>query len=290
MPVEDRTGSALEAEPLDRVDVLVGWKFAPSLLPALRSLRWIQNTSAGIDHLLDYWREHPDLVVTTTKGLHAEPVSSAALLMMLACHWKLPLRLQRQREHVWHSEVMPRVMSAATCAVIGLGAIGRRIAAHATELGMTVLGMSRHLAPVPSVQRLFAPEALHAMLAEADFVILALPLTERTRGMFGAAEFAAMRPSAYFINVARGGIVDEAALLHALRSGHIAGAAFDVFSEEPLPADHPLWDAPNLIVTPHMAGDRSDYVEGAAAIFAHNIEVFPDTARMRGLASRVEAY
>ncbi len=289
LPLRDLTGGALEAEPLETVDVLLTWKPPASVLARLAGLRWIQTTSAGIDQILDFYRAHPDLIVTTTKGLQADSTASLALALMLSCFWRLPRLLERQQRAVWEKPAVG-VLSAQTCAVVGLGHVGRRIAAHAAQLGMTVLGMRRGEEPVEGVARLYAEDRLRELLHAADYVVLALPLTHRTRRMFGDAEFAAMKRSAYLINVARGGIVDEDALLRALRAGLIAGAAIDVFEEEPLPPTHPLWRAPNVVLTPHIGGDRADYVEGAAAIFVENARAFPDRDRMRGIASPTLGY
>jgi len=287
--LKDITGQSLEMEALDKVDVLLTWRCPESVLAALRNLKWVQTTSAGINQLLDYFRRRPDLIVTTTKGLQAEGVSSMALLMMLAFHWKLPALLERQKKHTWEKHHM-EVISKSTCAVVGLGNIGRMVAAHAKHLGMRVVGLKRQKEPVENVDQICTQEQLHEMLGIADFVVLSLPLTEETRGMFGGAEFKAMKQSAYLIQVARGGIVDERALLSALNSGKIAGAAIDVFEEEPLPADNSLWDAPNIIITPHLAGVRGDYVEGASAALLHNLRVFPNKSLMKGLADAKKGY
>jgi phosphoglycerate dehydrogenase-like enzyme len=289
LPLRDVTGPALEAEPLDTICALLTWKPPRALLDRLTHLRWIQTTSAGIDQILEFYRSHPDLVVTTTKGLQAESVSSLAITMLLAFFWGLPQLLDRQRRAVWEKHPVG-VLSTQTCGVLGLGHVGRAVTAHARHLGMTVLAMRRTPMPVEGVARVVAETGLHEVLGAADYVVLALPLTEQTRGMFSEAEFRAMKRSAYLINVARGGIVDEAALVRALHAGEIAGAALDVFEDEPLPPGHPLWRAPNVILTPHMGGDRADYVEGAAAIFAENASLYPARDRMRGVASDVLGY
>jgi len=284
LSVRDVTGIRLDEEPLDTVDVLLTWTCPDGVLARLTGLKWIQTTSAGMDNVLDFCRSQPQLVVTTTKGLQAEPVAGFVMLMILALHWRLPAFLAYQRERRWMPEYSPAGISQSTCAILGLGHIGQRVAGHAKHLGMSVLGMRRRAVPAANVDAVYPHERLHEMLGLADFVVLALPLTESTRAMFKTTEFKAMKRSAYLVNVARGGIVDQQALADALRAGDIAGAALDVFHEEPLPAGHALWTAPNIIITPHLAGNRADYLDGAAAIFAHNLRVFPDRRRMRGLA------
>jgi phosphoglycerate dehydrogenase-like enzyme len=290
LAADDVTPASLASETLATVDILLAWKCPASILSSLTRLRWVQVTSTGIDQILDHYRNHPDLIVTTTKGFQVETVSSLAFLMMLALHWRLPALLEQQQRQVWSPLAMRPTIGRSTCAIIGAGRLGRGIAAHAKQLGMTVIGMKRRAEPVPGIDRVYGEDGLHHVVAVGDFVVLALPLTEKTRNMFGHAEFQRMKRSAYLINVARGGIVNENALIDALARSTIAGAAIDVAEEEPLSPAHPLWTAPNLVVTPHIGADRADYVEGVATIFIENLCVFPDVTRMAGLASAADGY
>jgi len=289
IPFEDITGESFDSEGHDQVDALLTWKCPASVLESLTDLQWIQTTSAGIDQLLHHLAGRPEVLVSTAKGIAPEPIASYVLLMMLAFWWDLPGILERQREHVW--KLCPiRLISEATCAVVGLGNVGQMVAQRAKGLGMTVIGTKRRSEPVEHVDRLFAPEQIPEMLALADFAVLTVPLTEETRGMFGAAEFRAMKPTAYLVQVSRGGVVDEEALLRALQGGQIAGAAVDVFEEEPLPADHPLWDAPNIIITAHQAAEREDYIEAVAEVLLENLRCYPDRGRMQGIADPERGY
>jgi D-2-hydroxyacid dehydrogenase (NADP+) len=289
LPLEDLTAADLDREPLDTVDVLMTWKPQRDVLARLSKLRWVQTTSAGIDQLLAFLQHRPEVLVTTTKGLQAENVANLAAAMVLSLFWGLPRLHERQRAAVWQKHPVA-LLSGLTCAVLGLGHIGRRVASHARHFGMHAIGVRRQAEPFGDVDRVVGPEGLAEVLGQADYVVVTLPLTDRTRRLLGAPQFRTMKRSAYLVNVARGGIVDEDALAAALRTGEIAGAAMDVFEEEPLPAGHPLWRAPNLIITPHIGGDRTDYVEQACAIFAGNLAAFPDRARMRGVASTVDGY
>jgi phosphoglycerate dehydrogenase-like enzyme len=289
IPFEDITGQSFDREDHDQIDALVTWKCADFVFDSLTNLQWIQTTSAGIDQLLHLVRGRPEILVSTAKGIAPEPIASYVLLMMLAFQWDLPGILERQRQQLW--KLCPiRLISGATCAVIGLGNVGRMVAQRAKELGMTVIGSKRRSEPVEQVDRLFTPEQLPGMLAMADFVVLTVPLTEETRRMFGAAEFEAMKPTAFLIQVSRGGVLDEEALLHALQDGQIAGAAVDVFEEEPLPADHPLWDAPHLIITAHQAAEREDYIEAVAGILLRNLKAYPDLGLMQGIVNPERGY
>ena len=285
----DLTGSSLLQEDLASVEVLLTWKCPDEILDRLSSLRWIQTTSVGIDQILLFLRQHPGLIISTTKGMGAELVSNYVLTMMLACHWDLLGLYRRQQAHIWELRPVSRP-SEKTCAVIGLGHIGRRVAEHAHHLGMQVLGTRRTPGPVPHVDRIFPLDKLDEMLAQADFVALTVALTEKTRGLIGHAQFEAMKPTAFLIQAARGGVVDEDALLLALREGQIAGAAVDVFEQEPLSEDHPLWEAPNIWIGPHHAGAVAEYASAVSEVLVHNVDAYPDLDRMLGVADTTLGY
>jgi phosphoglycerate dehydrogenase-like enzyme len=189
---------------------------------------------------------------------------------MLAITRGLPAAWTAQAKRAW--EPLPAgSVSGKTVALIGLGEVGRSVAAACAALGMRVLGVRADPGPVPHVDEVRGPDGLEPILRAADFVVVAVPLTDRTRGMLGAREIAWMKRGAVLVNVARGGIVDETALAAALRTGKLGGAALDVFAEEPLPASSPLWSTPNLVVTPHIAGWVHDYLERAIACFLANL-------------------
>ncbi|HOQ62272.1 MAG TPA: NAD(P)-dependent oxidoreductase, partial [Vicinamibacterales bacterium] len=177
-------------------------------------------------------------------------------------------------------------------AIVGLGAIGRALARAAAALGMTVVGTRKTAAGAPpeGVTDAFGPEGLPTVLACADFVVLAAPLTDETRGMIDAPQLRLMRPSAWLINVARGKLVNETALVDALRRGGIAGAALDVFDREPLDASSPLWSLPNVLVTPHVGGFRSGYWEAAVDLFAENLGRFAKNERLRNTVDKAAGY
>jgi phosphoglycerate dehydrogenase-like enzyme len=207
--------------------------------------------------------------------MNAVAVAEHALLLMLAASRRLPLALRAQDRRQWISSELAGLPSlrGRSLLVAGLGAVGREVARMAAALGLRVVGTRREAGgPLPDgVAEVHGPASLPALLPAADFVVLAAPLTAETRGMIGAAELALMKPSAWLVNVARGKLVDEAALAGALERRTIAGAALDVFEHEPLAPDSPLWSMPNAIVTPHVAGFREDYWEAATALFADNL-------------------
>jgi len=263
---------------LPGAQVLLGWDFRAADLEqawdAASALRWIHWGGAGVDALLFPQLVDSDVVVTNARGVFDEPMAEYVLGLVIALAKGLPQTLQAQRERRWSYRTAERVHGKHAL-IVGTGSIGRAIARMLRAAGMQVSGVGRraraHDADFGAVH---AVGDLDRVLGTADYVVLITPLTAHTRGLFDAARFAAMAPHARFINVGRGALVDEAALLAALRTGAIAGAALDVFVTEPLPAPSALWDAPNLIVSPHMSGDTHDYRDVVAARFADNLRRF----------------
>jgi len=232
-----------------------------------------------------------------------------ALMMMLALGHHLPHLLEYQSRSEWPASrwelFSPNELRGATLGIVGYGTIGREVARLARAFGMEVLAVKRD-AMYPAdrgympdglgdasgdlLRRLYPPQALRSMLADCDYVLAAVPLSPQTRNLIGEAEFRAMKKSAVFINVARGGVVDENALVEALRSGRIAGAALDVFAEEPLPTDSPLWSLPNVIVTPHISGISRNYDKRAVAVFNENLRRYLAGEELLNLYDREQGY
>ena len=236
-----------------------------------------------------YLRDHP-AVLTNARGVFDVPIAETVLAYILMIAKRLPELLRQQQAHRWHSLSL-REVAGLTLGLIGTGGIGREIACRAHALGMRVLATRRHPErPVPCVEALWPPARISELLAEADFVVLAVPSTPETRGMIGAAQLAAMRRSAWLINVARGAVVDEAALLAALRSGQIAGAALDVFAEEPLPSDSPFWEMPNVILTPHNSWSTPHLRHREAALFLDNLRRYRAGQPLRNVVDKARGY
>jgi phosphoglycerate dehydrogenase-like enzyme len=278
----------------DEVQVL----FTSGVLPDREmapGLRWVQVTSAGIDHLLNHpLFEDRTVTLTTTSGMHAVTMAEYAFGFMLTFAHRIPTMRARQTAHDWPRDAgqvyQPRLLRDSTLGIIGYGSIGREIARLARAFGMTVLAAKRDVMhPAAAAEyalpgtgdpdgslahRLYPAQALKSMLHECDFVVLATPRTAETQRMLDAETLAAMKPGAVLINLARGGLVDEKALIKALESGALGGAALDVFEAEPLPEDSPLWDAPRLIISPHIAGVMPDYMAHAAEVFLANMARF----------------
>jgi phosphoglycerate dehydrogenase-like enzyme len=234
-------------------------------------LRLLQVFGAGVDGVLPAPDLGPAVVVANQRGMSAEPMAEFGLTLILALMKRLPGVVAAQHERAWR-RALPRRVAGSTLAILGLGAIGAALAERAAALGMRVVATQRQPKAHPAVERIESPEGTDALLAEADVVVLLVPLTQATRGWFSAERIARMKRDAYLVNLARGGIVDETALAEALREGQIAGAAFDVFATEPLPPESPLWDTPGLWVTPHMAGAFPEILDETARRFAENVE------------------
>jgi phosphoglycerate dehydrogenase-like enzyme len=210
---------------------------------------------------------------------------------MFALSRRLHFFVKAQAERRWERRGRLGELEGATLGVIGVGAIGAKLAEKARGVGMRVLGLRRDPARAcPNVEHMFGPDGLHALLAQADWVAITAALTPETQGLFGAAELAAMKPGAYLINIGRGAIVDEQALIAALRDGGIGGAGLDVFEHEPLPDDSPLWTLKNVIVTPHFAGATPHYAERVTDIFVDNLARYRRGEPLRNVVDKARAY
>jgi phosphoglycerate dehydrogenase-like enzyme len=279
---------------LDEIEI-AAVSFPRDLLPNARNLRWFQQWAAGADWLLKPPEVGElDFVLTTTSGLHAIPISEHifALLLAFAREFHQAMRLQERREWIpqdQHEGLFE--LAGKTMVLVGVGAIGARTAKVATAFGMRVLGVRRNPAVgVPDVEAMFGPDQLLELLPEADFVVLTVPLTRETQRMVGERELRAMKPTAYVVNVGRGGIIEESALIRALQEGWIAGAGLDVFETEPLPEDSPLWEMDNVIVTSHYAGITPHYDERAMAIFLDNLRRYQAGEPLRNVVDRELGY
>ena len=254
------------AEVLLALDLPVGLgTFAPGL-------RWVQAIGAGTDHFRGA-ELGPDVVVTNAAGVAAVPIAEFVVGQLLAIWKRFDELSDQQRRHVWEP-AYGRQVSGLTLGLVGLGAIGAAVAERARALGMRVLAVRRRPGAddrSPMVDEVVGPERLHDVLSRVDAVVVCAPATAETQDLFDAAAFAAIRPGAVFCNVARGSLVDEAALLDALRSGHLGAAVLDVTREEPLAAASPLWDAPNLRLSPHSSASLDHYVESVFDLFADNL-------------------
>ena len=266
----------------------------PALAPGGR-LRWLHSVPAGAEGLLTpevVAAEH--ITLTSSKWPMGPMVAEHALMLMLALARDLPGYAHNQAARRWRIPAGERPMRdlfGKTVLILGVGGIGGHLARTCrVGLGMRVLGTARTRRDDPHVERYVAPHELPAALGEADFVVLCLALTAETRGIIGAAALVAMKPTAYLVNVARGGLVDEPALVAALQAGRIAGAGLDCTAAEPLPDDSPLWAMPNVIITPHVANGRDSSTEQVIAFMRENIRRFAEGEPLLGIVDRHARY
>jgi D-2-hydroxyacid dehydrogenase (NADP+) len=279
---------------LNEADVLYTQRIAPERVVAAERLRWVQTFGAGVEWLLTpSLRGREDLVVTNASGIHAQPIAEHVFGLVLMFARQLHRSVRQQTARSWQSaelQASVTTLSGATLGIVGLGAIGRKIAQIAGAFGMRVIALKRSAAGTLGVERVFGPGQLVPFLKEAEYVVNTLPLTAQTRGYFDRQAFAAMRSDAVFINIGRGGTVQTEALVQALASGSIAGAALDVTDPEPLPEDHPLWSMDNVVLTPHYAGAHPGYVQRASAIFLENLARFVAGAELSNVVDKHAGY
>lgn len=240
------------------------------------ALRWIHTPSAGIDGIVIPELLERPITLTNAAGAHAIPIAEFVLMFMLSHVKRTQEMFALKPENAWEQgrHLHLSELYGKTLLILGLGGIGQEIARRASPFGMRVVGSRRHPQPMDGVDQVVGEDAWRELLPEADYVVIATPLTEATCGMVDAAAFARMKPEAYLINIARGEIIDTQALLDALQEGRIAGAALDALPEEPLPPTHPLWQAPNVWITPHISWSSPHMRQRVLAIFLENLRRF----------------
>lgn len=293
----------------NQVNILYGWGKMVVDAHLCPNLDWLQTHSAGVDALLKTPVWQSQVKISTMNGIHAIPMAEFALTMMLAFRWKLPTirRFQHQAEWVterWMTFAGPE-LRGLTLGLIGYGAIARELARQVTALGMRVLAMNRSGERQPDrgfrepgtgdpqaalPETIYPTSALLTMLPQCDYVVVLTPSTAETYHLINAAALETMKPTAVLINLARGALVDETALVNALRQQQIAGAALDVFETEPLPADNPLWQFENVIVSPHVSGFTPHYDERASDLFAENLRRYINGAPLLNQVERARGY
>ena len=265
-------------EMLAGADILLGWDFSEANLRGAWTqagdLRWIHWTGAGVDALLFPELTESDVVLTNSRGIFDRAMAEYVLGLILSFAKRFPETTRHQDQRRWQHR-LGELVSGSRVLIVGVGSIGREIARLLTSAGLEVEGVGRRArATDDDFAVIHGREDLNERLPEADYVVIVVPLTDETRGMFGAAQLAAMKPTARLINVARGAVLDESALAEALRSARIAGAALDVTAIEPLPRDSPLWSMPQVIISPHMSGDYVGYPEVLVSAFIDNFQRF----------------
>jgi len=275
------SGDRLSQE-LSDAAILFGGSFGPENVREAKQLRWIHSPAAAVHDLLFPELVNSEIVLTNARDVHGVVVAEQVMAMMFALARRIPESVRFQVKHTWGQATLtgqhrlPHELGGATLGLVGLGSIGRNVAQRASAMGMKVIAVREHAdRPKPEhVDEVLPTSQLNELLSRSDYIVLSPPVTPATRGMIGRAQLAAMKKDGYLINVGRGPLVDEAALIEALRERQIAGAALDVFDQEPLPPESPLWDLENLLITPHTGGMTDKMWDRHYSIFADNLRRF----------------
>jgi len=257
----------------DEMEIILTFRVSDGLLRKALRLRWIQSLGTGVDYIVNQPSLRKDILVTSTRGIHGPQMSEMAFLHMLSLARKFSEQVLNQTRAVW--KAWPAgLLWKKKVGILGVGVIGEEIAKKAKAFGMTVYGIDIVKRPMDAVDSFFGPEEILKVASEVDFFILVAPNTPETTKIVNERTLSAMKPTAFLINIARGELVDEEALMKALESGTIAGAGLDAFCREPLPADHPFWKTKNVLITPHNGGMSDIYMEQALPIFEENLRRF----------------
>ena len=271
---------------IEKADILLVIRISDGLIKKASKLKWIQALTTGVDYIINLPSLKKEVIVTSTRGMHGPQVSEMAFLLMLALNRNFPEVVRNQDKAVW--ERWPgRLLWKKKVAILGVGVIGEEIARKCKAFGMEVFGIDIVKRKVESVDIFYGPEDIIKVAKEVDYFIIVAPFTPQTEKMVDSKVLSAMKPTAFFLNLGRGEIVDEEALINVLKSGKIAGAGLDTYYQEPLPKGHPFWGMKNVIVSPHAAGMSDIYVEQALSIFEENLRRFLKGER-RNLINVVE--
>lgn len=268
----DRVQALAHAE---GAEALIGhhFQFDEEIVARATRLRWIQSLTTGTDAILKLQALRPEVTVTSTRGMHGPQMSELVFLHMLALTRDFPRMQRNQAQGIWKRWPQPLLLRK-TVVIVGVGAISEALAPRCKAFGMTVLGVSGSARVPDGFDAIFHRSELAQAAAKADYLVLIVPLSAQTENMIDANVLAAMKPGAFVVNVARGGVLDETALVAALRAKRLAGASLDVFRQQPLPADHPLWHEPGVLITPLVGGMSNIYLDQAYPIVRDNLRHF----------------
>ncbi len=276
---------------LAEAEISYGMRIPTNLLERAPKLKWIQVTSAGVDRYLNDEFRHSPIILTNASGVHATPIGEFVVSLMLMFAKNAAVFFEAKQRKEW-LRTPGTVLNGKTVGVVGLGSIGQEVARLCKAFRMRVIATRRSPTKrtARNVDLLLPPNGLPRLLEESDYVALCVPLTPETRNLMSKAEFKMMKPSAHIINIGRGPVIDEEALIQALQAKIIAGAGLDVFTTEPLPLESKLWDLPNVIISPHVSGGREDYEVGALDIFCRNLHRYIEGKRLINVVNKEKGY
>lgn len=274
LTIEQYTSRQDLQDALPQAEILVTFKCDQAMLEQAPNLKWVQALSTGVDTLPVNEIQKRGIILTSTTGMHAGHMSELALMAMLMLARNMHQIFKNQALKVWDRKVPQDEIAGKTAGILGLGSIGKEVAQKASLLGMQVIGVKKQSEAVAGVDRVYSLQDMDEVFAQSDYVINLLPLTEETRQCVGIRQFESMPAGGCFINLGRGGSVDEKALIQALERGNLRAAFSDVFTQEPLPADSPFWDLDNLIIMPHIGGENASYMHKAMPIIRDNLQAY----------------
>jgi len=294
--VEQRNTYKDVEEHIRDAEIFFGWSLRGEQVSAAKKLRWIHSTAAAVHQLMSPELRASDVIVTNARSVHGPVVAEHTIALMFALAKRLPAAVRYQQQHVWAQEQIayqhphPSELAGSTLGLIGYGAIGSEIARSSLALGMRVVVVRQHPQKPSGVEQSLGLDRLDEVIPQSDFLVLAAPLTEKTRHIINAERLARMKPEAYLINVARGALIDEAALAEVLRNRRIGGAALDVFDHEPLATNSPLWELDNLLITPHTAATSDKMWERHYALIEENLRRYLSGQPLLGLVDKQSGY
>jgi D-2-hydroxyacid dehydrogenase (NADP+) len=285
------------SEELIDAEIVVAWSIRPEQIASARKLRWIHSPAAAVDQLMFPEIVDSEIAVTNAREVHGPVVAEHVIAIIFALAKKIPGSALLQAKHIWGQQILwnelPRIreVAGATLGMVGLGSIGRAVTKSAKALGIRVIAVREHPEKgSEGADALFGPAQIDEVFRQADYIVLAAPVTDRTKAVANAERLALMTSDACLINVGRGSLVDEAALAVVLRGKKIGGAALDVFPKEPLAADSPLWDLPNLLITPHTAALTEKLWERHYALFSENLRRYLDGKPLQAVVDKRKGY
>ena len=258
---------------IEEADILLTRKISDGLLQRAKKLQWIQVKTSGVNYIVDLPSYKKEVLLTSARGIHGPQVSEMAVLLMLALNRDFPQNVRNQEKKIW-DRWPGQLLYQKQVGILGIGVIGEEIAKKCKSFGMTVHGIDLAKKRIDSVDYFYGPSDLLQVMPKVDYFVIVVPYTRETEHMINRNVLSAMKPTSYLINLGRGKVVDEEALIEVLKEEKIAGAALDTFQAEPLPKDHPFWSLRNVIITPHVAGASDNYVEQVFSIFGENLSRF----------------
>jgi D-2-hydroxyacid dehydrogenase (NADP+) len=272
---------------IEKADALLTIRISDGMLKKAKNLKWIHAFTTGVDYIVNLPSLRKDIMVTSTRGIHGPQVSELALLLMLALNRNFPEVVRNQDKSTW-VRWQGILLWKKKVAIVGMGVIGEQIARKCKASDMEVIAVDIVKRKLECVDAFYSPDDIVKVAKEVDYLVIVAPYTPETEKLVSAKVLAAMKPTAFLINVGRGEVVDEEELIRVLKAGKIAGAGLDAYCVEPLPADHPFWKMKNVIVSPHIAGMSDVYVEQASTIVEENLRRFVNGKRGKELLNFIE--